>query len=474
MDAFDRDASTSRQTMQQALWCNEISETTALTERTWGHRMSLIVRGAMWIGLFLGVAVAPLVFAVIDISVPGRGFATEFSAALGFVGLALMGLEFALVARFQAVAAPFGTDALVQFHREIGLVGLAFILAHIAISAPWDLVIRLFADDTPARVRWAVLATVALLALIGSSLWRKQLRLSYEAWHLLHAVLAMVAIVAALMHVLLVDYYLSSTWKQALWILMSGAFVTLVIWVRIGKPIVQRRRPWIIEQVTHELGRTTTLTLRASGHDGFRFAPGQYGWFAIGRSPFSMTKHPFSFSSNGDAGGTIEVSIKSLGDFTSTVADLEVGTTVYIDGPHGVFSPDLYEGPGFGLIAGGVGITPMVSILRTLAERGDRRPIVAYLANQTWDQVTFREALVELNDRLDLKIVHVLSHAPDGWGGETGRIDADVLRRHLPPGYERWQFFVCGANPMMDAMEEALLALNVPPRRIHTERFDWV
>lgn len=79
------------------------------------------------------------------------------------------------------------------------------------------------------------------------------------------------------MNVLLVDYYLSSTWKQALWILMSGAFVTLVLWVRIGKPLVQRRRPWTVVEVTAERGQTTTLTLRATGHDGFRFAPGQYG-----------------------------------------------------------------------------------------------------------------------------------------------------------------------------------------------------
>ena len=57
------------------------------------------------------------------------------SVALGFVGLTLMGLEFALVARFRPVAAPFGSDALVQFHRQIGLVGLAFALVHVALSA---------------------------------------------------------------------------------------------------------------------------------------------------------------------------------------------------------------------------------------------------------------------------------------------------------------------------------------------------
>jgi NAD(P)H-flavin reductase len=82
--------------------------------------------------------------------------------------------------------------------------------------------------------------------------------------------------------------------------------------------------------------------------------------------------------------------------------------------------------------------------------------------------------LDESTERLDLHLVHTLDDPPPGWTGETGRITPDMLRRHLPPGYERWQFFVCGANPMMDALEDALVALGVSPTQIHTERFDWV
>lgn len=436
--------------------------------------MSLVVKGTVWIGVFLGVTILPLVFAAIGVSEPGRGFATEFSAALGFVGLSLMGLEFALVARFRSVAEPFGSDALVQFHRQMGLVGLGLVLVHIAISAPWDLVIRPFDADTPARVRWALLATLALFALIASSVWRTKLRLRYEVWHVLHAVLAVVIIVASLMHALLVDYYLNTTWKRVLWILMMAAFGAVLVWVRIGKPLLLWGRPWSVERVTAERGRTTTLTLRADGHRGIDFVPGQYAWFAIGSSPFALTKHPFSFSSSSEADGTLEVSIKALGDFTSTVGDLAVGTKVYVDGPHGVFSPDLYEGPGFCLIAGGVGITPTMSILRTFADRDDRRPIVAIVASSTWDDVTFREELEAIGARDNVTLVHTLSRPPDGWDGEHGRVDASMLRRHLPSGSHRWQYFICGPDPMMDAMEAALLELEVPDSRIHTERFGWV
>jgi predicted ferric reductase len=61
---------------------------------------------------------------------------------------------------------------------------------------------------------------------------------------------------------------------------------------------------------------------------------------------------------------------------------LEPGTTVYVDGPHGVFSIDQDEGPGFGLLAGGVGIAGLISTLRTMADRNDVRPVVLFYANE--------------------------------------------------------------------------------------------
>jgi predicted ferric reductase len=425
-------------------------------------------------GLFVGICVAPLAFAAIGLTGPGRGFGTEFSAALGFVGLALMGLEFVLVARFRSIAAPFGTDALVQFHRQIGLVGLAFVVIHAALSAQWDMVLEFGSEPTPWHVRFGAISTAALLALTATSLWRLRLRLSYEWWHLLHAALAVVIIVTALVHVILVDHYVNSLWKQALWVIMSAAFVTLLVWVRIWKPLTLRRRPWTIERVAPERGETTTLTLQPDGHPGFRFRPGQYAWIVVDRSPFSLTQHPFSFSSNGQSEGPIDISIKALGDFSNTVADLDPGTTVYVDGPHGVFSPDQYEGPGFCFIAGGVGITPMMSMLRAFAARGERRPVVTFFASRRWDDATFREELDELAADFDFRIVHAISDPPPDWDGERGRLDADMLRRHLPDGATRWQYFICGPNPLMDAMEDALLDLDVVPDRIHTERFDWV
>src|SRR5262245_53497638 len=134
--------------------------------------MSLAVRAVFWVIAYLGVVPSPLVFAVIGGSQPDHSFLTNFSVALGFVGLAMMGLEFALVARFQPVAAPFGQDAVLQFHRQIGYVGLAFILIHFAISAHWDEVTPAKALAAPLLVWFGMAALAALVLLVVSSVWR--------------------------------------------------------------------------------------------------------------------------------------------------------------------------------------------------------------------------------------------------------------------------------------------------------------
>jgi predicted ferric reductase len=436
--------------------------------------MTSVVRGIAWIGIFIGICVAPLVFALMSTSRPGQGFWTDFSVALGFVGLALMGIEFALVARVRAVAEPFGTDAVIDFHRQIGYTGLIFVLTHVAISADWSKVNPFTPSNTPARVWFGSVAAAALIVLVASSVWRRRLRLSYEVWQVLHAVLAVVAVVAALVHVLLVDYYVDSVWKQVLWSVMTAAFVWLLVWARLVRPMRMRRRPWTVERITPERERTSVLTLRPAGHGGLRFEPGQFAWITVGRSPFSVTSHPFSFCSSAESSGSIEVAIKAAGDFTSSVATIEPGTAVYVDGPHGVFSIDQYEGAGFCLIAGGVGIAPALSMLETLADRDDVRPVVLFAGNRGWDSIILRERIDELSTRLNMTVVHILEEPPPDWTGESGYLDADILARHLPRGFRRFQFFACGPTPMLAAVQTALASIGAPAERIHTERFDWV
>jgi predicted ferric reductase len=390
----------------------------------------------------------------------------------------MMGLQFALVARFKPVAAPFGEDAVVQFHRLMSYFGTLFILAHpiiLIVLVSSSTYLRLLNPvSAPWRARFGLLSIILLLIVMVTSIWRRQLRIRYEWWQGIHMVAATLAVVAALVHVELVNYYVSSPWKQGLWAAMTAGFVGLIFWVRVVGPIMRLRRPWEVEGVAGAGGDSWTVTLRPVGHGGFSFAPGQFGWLTVGRSPFGLTQHPFSFSSSAEQDGRVQMTIKELGDFTRTVGSIEPGTRAYLDGPHGVFSPDRHEGPGFVFLGAGVGIGPLISMLRTFADRHERRACVLFYANQTPDGAALIPELDGLSKRLSLEIVQVLEQPPANWPGERGRIDEALLRRHLPPRYQRMQYFVCGPGPFQDAMEEILPRLGVPAERIHTERFNFV
>jgi len=256
-----------------------------------------------------------------------------------------------------------------------------------------------------------------------------------------------------------------------------GGLIFLLIWTRLISPLIRYRRPWRVVEVRPEYGNASTLIVAPVGHPGFRFDPGQFGWIAVGRSPFSITQHPFSFSSAADTpqGGPISITIKASGDFTRTIPLVAPGTRVYLDGPHGVFSMDRRQAPGYVFIAGGVGVTPFYSMLTTMKERGDVRPVTLFYASSSWDEVILRDQLSELEATMpNLTIVHVLSRPEPHWAGESGRITAELLRRHLPPQFRRYEYLICGSTHMMDAMEDALVDADVPAAQISSERFDMV
>jgi predicted ferric reductase len=437
----------------------------------------IVTHGFLWLFLYVVLAVAPLFFAFAGDTPESRGFWTELSVGLGFIGLAVLGLQFAVTARSNGVDAPYGLDIVLKFHKEMSFVGFAFVLIHplmlfVSGAADWAL---LNVVDAPWRARFGVASVVALVLIIVTSLWKERLRLRYEVWRLLHGVLAVVVVVTALAHVQLVGHYVSGPWRQALWAVMSLSVVSLLIWVRVVKPFLILRRPWVVEQVVAREGDTSSLVLRPDGHDGMRFQPGQFAWITVGRSPMRITEHPFSFSSSAEDPQRVEFTIKALGDFTGTVADIEPGTDVYLDGPYGVFTYERNEAPGFAFIAGGIGITPALSMVRTLADRGDRRPLWLVYANGEWDEVTFRDELEELQQRCDLRVLHVLTDPPPGWDGAEGFVTEELLDAHLPPeGRGRLEYFICGPGPMMDAATEALESLGIDVDRIHSERFDFI
>jgi predicted ferric reductase len=435
-----------------------------------------VIQGAFWIGVYLLLTLAPLFILLIGPAPRGRGFWTEFSVAIGFAAMAIMGMQFLITARYRHLTAPYGMDIMYHFHRQISWVALVLVVAHpIIIFCERPEMLRLLnVFEAPWRARCAVASVVALFAMIATSVWRRRLGMKYEAWRVLHGLLAVLAVGLAMAHIAMWGNYIGTPWKLAFWVLLTTFWIGSLAYVRVWKPLVMLRRPYRVTAVQAEAGDVWTLAFEPEGHPGFRFQPGQFAWVSIWNGPYGMHEHPFSFSSSAERDGSVTMTIKKLGDFTSTIKGVRVGQRAYLDGPYGAFSVDRNRSPGFVFIAVGVGITPMMSMLRTLADRGNEQPLLLIYGSKTWDDVIFREELEELKGRLNLKVVHVISNPPESWQGECGRITNDLLARHLPGDRNIRDYFICGPDAMMDAVERSLTELGVSLAYIHSERYNFV
>lgn len=438
-----------------------------------------IFQGILWIIIYLVLVLIPVFIMFIEPRPVGREFWRELSVSLGFIGLAMMALQFALTTRFKWLKAPYGADIVYHFHRQISFVALALILVHpllLFIFSP-DTLALLLIWSAPWRARAAVTAVLALFAVVGLSVWRKKLKIEYNRWRIWHGIFASAAVAFAMVHVLLVGHYVDLPWKRALWVGYGVFWVGLLIYTRLIKPILLMKRPYQVAEVTQELGNAWSLTLEPIGHKGFRFQPGQFAWITVRHSPFADAEHPFSISSSAENPGKLTFTIKELGDFTRTIKDFQTGEKVFVDGPFGSFSVDRHpHAKEFVFIAGGVGITPVMSMLRTLADRKDERKLTLIYANKDWDQITFRDELEQLKNKLNLNIVHVLEKPPVDWTGEKGFINQAILLKSLPDFKQRnrMEIFICGPAPMMNAVEKTLDKLGVWAGDFHSERFDLV
>lgn len=435
------------------------------------------LRSVFWLGVYLLLVLAPLFILLAGETPPGRGFWWEFSVALGYAALSMMGVQFALTARFKHATSPFGIDIIYYFHRQVSLLAFIFIVLHLVslyVASPRYLLSSLDPLTAPWMGRAALAGMVSFGLVLVTSLWRKRLSLQYERWRLWHGLLAVAGVALAIAHIEGAGYYITIPWKRILWSVYAMFWVGLLMHVRLIKPWMMLKRPYIVDDLRKERGRAWTLSLRPTGHKGLTFKPGQFAWLTIGKSPFAIEEHPFSFSSSAAHTEILSFTIKELGDFTSTIKNIAIGTRVCLDGPYGSFSVDRHRAPGYAFIAGGIGIAPITCMLKTLADRSDSRPLTLVYATRTLENATFIEELDILKTRLNLNVIHVLEDPLEDWQGEKGYPTVDVLQRCLPIACRKYHYFICGPDPMMDMVETALYKLGVPMCQFHSERFNIV
>ncbi len=397
-------------------------------------------------------------------------------AALGAGSLLV--LTFVLPSRFRTLTGYLGVERLLRSHRALAVVAVALIVAHVGavVLRPEVGFAVLDLRVAPPRVWAGLTATVALLAIAALGISRRRRRHRYEGWRLGHVLLANTVLLATALHVLWLQDLTRFTEARFWFLLLVLAILAALAHRWVWRPLRSYRHRYVVDEVRRASPTAVTLVLHATGHRGVAFRPGQFAWLKIGTSPFVFEEHPFTIASSASEPWRKEFTIKGIGDFSELVAGLKPGRSVFLDGPHGSFTLEGLRSDRFVLIAGGVGITPMLSMLRTMADRADARPVLLIVAGRTADDMLHRADDEHLEERLDLHLVEILEEPPEEWDGEVGRFTRDILETALPTrrGARTVDYFICGPGPMVAAATRIISDRGVPSRRIHTELFDVV
>jgi len=439
------------------------------------------VIGTLLILLYVFLVLVPVIILLAGPKFSGRPALLDLSVSLAFVGLAIMALQFILSARIKSTHKPFGTDLVYFFHRQTGIAAFLLVFSHPILLFILDSrnlrLLNLFSANSSARVQIGIIAVLLLIGVVWMAEYRKKLRIPYWFWKLWHGIIASVMIPLALYHIFTGGNYIDLPWKKALWIIYSIFFTLTVLYTRVIYPLRLIKNPYKIKQIKQERGGVWTITMEPVNHAIFKYMPGQFAWITAWKTPFSDSEHPFTIASSSERNDAIEMSIKSLGKFTSKIQTLKPGDKVFVDGPYGYYSFDRYpETDRLIFISGGIGVTPIMSMLRSMADRGDKRPVTLFYSNQEWDTLTFREEIEALQKQINMKVIFTIERPPQNWQGEKGYLNSTILNKYLPPEWKSngTEVFLCGPAPMMNAVEKVLLASGFEENQIHTERFALV
>lgn len=431
------------------------------------------------LALYTVAVTTPLVLLVVISPPTDHGLLYELGKGFALLGFSIVVMQFVLAARLHWVEQPFGLDLVLRFHKVMGVYATFLLCIHPFLLAlggdeGWSLLIAL-------DVHWYIwVARVGLLLLLTHScisVWRRPLRLAFERWRLIHNILASAVLIFGFVHSWNAsDDDLKLAALRLLWIGMLGVAVLVYVYHRVLRPLWQRSHMYRVRKVLQETPTVWTIELAPPARGKcYQYLPGQFQFITLHRGRgLPVEEHHFTISSSPTAEGVVSSTIKQSGDFTASIGQTRPGDLALVHAPFGRFSYLLHpEEWQIVFLAGGIGITPLMSMLRHMRDtRADRRVLLLY-ANKTENDIVFRDELreIEKGEYPRLTVIHILSRAGETWRGETGHIDRDKIKQLCGENLANQAFYVCCPPEMTEEVLRSLQDLRVAATRIHFEHF---
>ena len=389
----------------------------------------------------------------------------NFGKLLAIVGFILIFFQYILSSKIKFIEKGIGLDKLIRLHRMFGVVGLIFVLIHPAALYTGNLLQGYKGPLLTPLKAVGLIALVLLCMAAGAAILYKRLHIKYETWKNIHKVIYFVLPIA-FFHSTRIGSDMNKPGFKILWWILLGLYLIILIY-KVYMRFRIRSNPFSITKIVQETYDTWSLYFR--GKKVHEYKPGQFMIIRLSRNGKVSESHPFTISSS-PTRDELSISVKSVGDFTSTIRDTKTSDVAYIDKPYGVFSFLNHDTKNLVFIAGGIGITPFISMLRYIYDKRLERNVTLIWGNKTSKDLAFKDELEKMSAEMpSLKVIHVMS-GQDDWQGEKGYVDAEKVKKYVTD-LENSRFFVCGPPVMMSKVVKMLKGLGIPESRIHSERF---
>lgn len=374
-------------------------------------------------------------------------------------------LQVMLTGRARWLEPVFGLDKLTRLHALNGYLALFFIVTHpLLIITSYSLTSgqSFFAQyiefiSTSWLLLQSTLSVLLFITIIGMSLYIVRRRLRYETWYFVH-LFVYLAILLAFSHQLTFggDFLRDPVFRAYWYVLYFFVFGNLLFFRFLRPLYLLARYRFKVSHLIPETHDTVSVYITGQNLNRLKTKPGQFIIVRFLDKQRWWEAHPFSLSYL-PKNNTLRLTIKNVGDFTSKISQLKPGTSVYLDGPYGSFTIKKNNQPKYLFIAGGVGITPIRTLIEKLSPTNN---LILLYANKSDNDIIFKGELEELATQHTFPIHHLIGRL----------LDTETIKQLIPDFKDR-EVYLCGPPPMMAAVKKMLYSLGLPKHQLHYEKF---
>lgn len=393
---------------------------------------------------------------------------------IGLAAAVLILIQLPLAGRIKNLDRIFSLPALYRVHRfNAYLVALLVILHPICVFVPDDMIMIPF--EARYWPEWAGAALlVFILCQVVVSRWRRVISLPYHWWLRGHRMIGIIVVAVLVVHVL----YVSETFEQsgipriAVGI-AAGCWGLIWLWIR-GQPLFSKKRAYSVKRISEVGASAFSVDLVPNAFPSLPYAPGQFVFIAFESPGLAGEVHPFTLSSTPTRPQSLQITVRADGDWTRHVGVLQEGHRASIHGPFGHFTHiGEPKDRKIVMIAGGIGITPMLSMLRYMQDMDDQRPVTLIWSNRSEAFLFHRLELDQIQKQLPCFKWFPVFSREQGSFGRFGRLDRGVLGPILADAGNDATAFICGPPVMIRDVSATLRQMGFASTSIKTELFGF-